>query len=119
MRELLRVWAGIVGNDLAGTEEFPFVDDQAFEAYGASGVDFVCADSDLCAEVVAEAIAETRAAIDKHISRIDQGHEPLGFCLVGADDSVGVFRAVAVNVLDGGVQAIYDFYREDVIEILG
>jgi len=44
---MLRVWGGVVGDDLAGSEHFPFVDYQAFEAYGTSGVDFVCAYADL------------------------------------------------------------------------
>jgi len=104
---------------LAGAEHFPFVDKQSFESYGASGVDFVCADTDFGAEAVAEAIGESRTAIDKHIRRIDQCHESLDLALVGGDYGVGVFRAVAVDVLDGGVQAINDFYREDVIEIFG
>ena len=85
------VWAGIVGYCLAGSEHFPFVYQQAFEAYGAAGVDFVCADSDFGAEVVAETVAESSAAVNKDVSRIDEGHEPLGFALVGGDDGVGVF----------------------------
>jgi hypothetical protein len=44
--ELAGVGAGVVRHDLAFAEELPFVDDQAVEADGASGVDFVGADAD-------------------------------------------------------------------------
>jgi len=104
---------------LAGTEEFVFIDYQAFESYGAASVDFVGAYADFGAEAIAEAVAETRTAIDENIGGIDQCHEPLGLAPLGGDDGVGVFRAVAVDVLDGSVQAVDDFYRENVIEILG
>lgn len=73
MRELFFcVWAGVVGDGLAGAEHFPFIDYETFEADWASGVDFVCADADLGAEAVAEAVAEARAAIPENIRRIDQ-----------------------------------------------
>ena len=88
MREPFRVGAGVVGDDLAGTEEFPFVDQETFEANRTAGVDFVGADADFGAEVVAEAVTEARAAIPEHIGGIDQCHETLRFGLVGGDDRV-------------------------------
>ena len=119
MCELLGVGAGVVGYDLACARESPFVDQEAFEADRASSVDFVGADADFGAEVVAEAIAEARAAIPKDVARIDQGHEPLSFALIGGDDAVGVSRAVTIDMVDRGFQTIDYFYREDVIEIFG
>jgi len=46
MSELPRVGASVVGDDLAFAVELPFVDEEAVEAYGASGVDLVGADAD-------------------------------------------------------------------------
>jgi hypothetical protein len=46
VRELPGVGAGVIGDDLAFAEELPLVDDQAVEADGAAGVDFVGADAD-------------------------------------------------------------------------
>jgi hypothetical protein len=40
------IWPRVIRDDLAFAVEFPFVDQQAVEAYGASGVDFVRADAD-------------------------------------------------------------------------
>ena len=68
MCKLLGVRAGVVGYDLAGAGELPFVDQQAFEAYGAAGVDLVGADADLGAEVVAVAVAEASAAVPENVS---------------------------------------------------
>ena len=63
MCEFLGVGTGVVSYDMACAGESPFVDQQAIEADGASGVDFVGADADLGAEVVAVAVAEASAAI--------------------------------------------------------
>lgn len=49
MREFAGVGTGVVGYDLAFAVQFPLIDQEAVEAYGASGVDFVCADADFCA----------------------------------------------------------------------
>ena len=38
------VFSGVVGDDLAGAEEFIFVDDESFETDGAAGVDFIGVD---------------------------------------------------------------------------
>ena len=57
------VFSGVVGYDLAGAVQFVFVNDQAFEADGAAGVDFIGADSDFGTEAVAKAVGETRAAV--------------------------------------------------------
>ena len=47
MGELAGVRAGVAGYDLAFAGELPLVDDQAVEADGATGVDFVGADASL------------------------------------------------------------------------
>ena len=94
MGEFFCVWAGVVGDDLAGAEEFVFVDDQSFESYGAAGVDFARADTDFCAEAVAEAVAEARAAIPEYVCGIDQRHEPFGLVFFRCDNRIGMFRAV-------------------------
>ena len=79
MCEFFGVGAGVVGDDLAGAEELVFVDEKALEADGAAGVDFVGADADLSAEVVAEAVAKARAAVPKDIPQIgDQQEVELG-----------------------------------------
>jgi len=46
MGEFSRVQADVISDDLAFAVEFPFVDQQAVESYGASGVDFTRADTD-------------------------------------------------------------------------
>ena len=61
------IGTGVVGDDLAGAEKFPFVDKQTFETDGTAGVDFVGADADFGAEAIAEAIAEARAAIPEDV----------------------------------------------------
>ena len=44
------------GDDVALADETPFVDQQSVQAYGAPGVDFVCADADFRTEAVAETV---------------------------------------------------------------
>ena len=79
MCEFFGVGAGVVGDDLAGAEELVFIDEKALEADGAAGVDFVGADADFSAEVVAEAVAKGRAAVPKDIPQIgDQQAVELG-----------------------------------------
>lgn len=90
MREFFGVGAGVVGYGLACACESPFVDQQALETDRASSVDFIGADADLGAEVVAVAVAEARATIPENVARIDQGHEPLGRAIIGSDNAVGV-----------------------------
>ena len=46
MRELPCIGAGVIGYDLAFAIELPFVDQEAIQTDGASGVDFVGADAD-------------------------------------------------------------------------
>ena len=119
VREFFRVGTGIVGDDLAGAEELPFIDEQALEAYGSAGVDFVGADADFGAEVVTEAVIKTCAAIPEDTPRIDKGHKPFSLFLIRRNDRVSMSRAKAVDVLNRLFQAVNDFYREDSVQILG
>ena len=45
MREFFFTFC-VVGDNLAGAEEFPFVNQEAFEADGAAGVNLRCAYAD-------------------------------------------------------------------------
>ncbi len=80
MGELAGVRAGVIGDDLAFSEELPFADHQAVEA---AGVDFVGADGDFGAQAVTIAVAETRAGVPENVSGIDEVHEALGLLAVG------------------------------------
>ena len=53
---------------MAGAAELVFVDYEALESYRAAGVNFVGADAELGAEAVAEAVAESRAAVPEYVA---------------------------------------------------
>jgi len=59
MCEFPGVQADVIGNDLAFAIQFPLVDQEAVEAYGASGVDFAGADTDFGAQAVTVAVASS------------------------------------------------------------
>jgi hypothetical protein len=70
MHEFFRVWATVVGDNLAGTNKFPFVNHQSFQPDRPAGVDFARADTHLGPQAVAVAVAESRAALSQKISPI-------------------------------------------------
>ena len=59
--------AGVVAYDVSVAEEFVLVGEEAFEAYGASGVDFGGGDAYFGAEAVAEAVEIGRASCRERV----------------------------------------------------
>ncbi len=119
MREFFCLAAGIVRYDLAGAEEFPFINDKPFQTYRPAGVYLVGAYAHFSAEPVTEAVGEAGAAVPEHVCGIDQVHKPFGLFLISGNNAVGMSRAVMVNMVDCLFKAINDFYRKDIIQILG
>ncbi len=119
VREFFCAAAGIVGDNLAGAQQLPFVNHKAFQANRAAGVYLIGADTHFGAKAVAEAIAKTSAAVPEYVRRIDQVHKLGGLFLVGGNNGVGVAGAEMVYMLDGLVETGHDFYGEDIIQVLG
>lgn len=71
---------------MALADEFVFVNEQAFEADGASCVYFVCAYADFCTESVSVAVAESCGCVPEDIRRVNEVHEFAGGILVGGYD---------------------------------
>ena len=109
--------AGVVAYDVSVAEEFVLVGEEAFEAYGASGVDFGGGDAYFGAEAVAEAVGEAGACVLVDVGAVDQGHEFLGcFCVLG-EDAVGVVGAVGIDVIDGFIDTAYDLQGDDEVDV--
>ena len=86
----------------------PLIRGDFFEGHGAAGVQFLCADANLCAKAELTAIGEAGGGIVIDTGGIDLVEEALGGCGVLGDDALAVTRAIAGNVLKGFVQAIDD-----------
>jgi len=67
VRKFFCVRAGIVGDDLAGADQLPFVNHEAFQADRTASVNLVRANAQFGAKAIAIAIAKTGAAIPKDI----------------------------------------------------
>ena len=76
-------------------------------------------DADLGAEAELAAVGELGRGVVQHDRRIDLAQEFLGRRLVLGDDRVGVVRAVALDVRDGGVDAVDHLDGDDGVEIFG
>ena len=84
----------------------PFVGCEFPESHGASGVHFLCADSDFGSESELGAVGEGGAGVDVAAGGVDFAEEALGGLLVFGYDGFGVFEAVVVDVLEGLVDGV-------------
>ena len=101
--------AGVVAYDVSVAEEFVLVGEEAFEAYGASGVDFGGGDAYFGAEAVAEAVGEAGGGVLIDAGGVHQGHEAAGGFFIFRNNTVGVVGAVGIDVADGFVCTAYQF----------
>lgn len=89
------------------------------ESHGAAGVQFVGADADFCAEAVFFSVAEAGGAVVIDACAVHAVLEGIGMLGVFGDDGIAVVRAVAVDVVDGFLQAADGFDGEDEIFVFG
>ena len=92
---------------------------ESLESDGPARVDPAGADPHLGAEPIAESVRKARARVDEHARRVDAAHErAAGLGRLG-DDTVGVVRAVLVDVRDGGREGGHGAHGEREREVLG
>ncbi|MEZ4534883.1 MAG: hypothetical protein R3D26_07750 [Cyanobacteriota/Melainabacteria group bacterium] len=97
MRKLTR--AGIFLHSLPFAGQFVFICDDTFESHGSTGVEFAGGDADLGAESIAESVGKTGGDIVIDACRVDPSEELLeGFC-IGTDQTVGMTRAMAIDMV--------------------
>ncbi|MFM1944882.1 MAG: hypothetical protein RI897_3864 [Verrucomicrobiota bacterium] len=102
---------------MAGSEAEPFDGGEFFESHGAAGADFVGADPDFCAHTELVTVGEAGGGVPVDGGGVDGGEEFPGGGFVGSDDAIGVVAAVAVDVMDGGVDALDRADIEDEVVI--
>ena len=73
-----------------------------FGAHRPARVQAVGGDADLAAEAELAAVGELGRGVDQDDGAVDTRREPFGGLGVGGDDGLGVARAVAGEVIDGG-----------------
>src|SRR5437879_13645551 len=71
---------------------------------------FLRADSHLRAKAELASISKARGGIPINCWRIHQAEKLVRVGFVGSDDSFGVLRRIAIDMLDGIVQRRYDAY---------
>ena len=77
------------------------------------------ADPHLGAEAIAKPVCEAGARVHEHAGRVDAAHERAAGSGRLGDDTVGVVRAVLVDVRDGGCEGAHGAHGEREREVLG
>src|ERR1044071_2985310 len=90
---------------------------QFFQTHRAESVDLARADADLGAKTEFAAVVEAGRSIDHHRRRIYPLDEFPGFLVAARDDAFGVFRTVALDMLDRLVHVLDYTHGEHQIEI--
>ena len=92
--------------DLPGAAHAILEAGELFDADRAAGMQLAGGDADLGAEAELAAVGELRRGVVQHDRRVDFAQELVGGLSVGGDDRVGVMRAVALDMGDGGIDVI-------------
>ena len=104
---------------MAVAHQPPLIDHQPLHSHRTPGMDLVGADAHLGPQAKPETVAETAAAIQHHIRRIDQMHEETPPAVSPGDDDIGMSGTVTVDVVDGLRQGVDHFDGQDKIQVFG
>ena len=105
--------AGVIGGDMALTAQPVAIGHQTLQPNGAAGGHGLGGDAHLCAKAVAEAIGEAGRAVEVDPGAVYRSQEAVGRGGSSGADRVGVARAVAGDVLEGGIQIGHHFHAQD------
>src|SRR3546814_6994800 len=92
---------------------------QLLRANRSAGVQLAGRDADLGAHAELTAVGKLRRGVVHHDSGIDLVHEADRRRGIFGDDSLGVVRAVAIDVGDGVVEILDHLHRDDRRQVFG
>ena len=97
--------------DMPITQHHKLLRGQPFQADWSTGMDFIGGYADFRTQPIFETIGETRRGIHHHAARIHFAKEASRPAVVFGHDSVGMFRALGVDVFNRLIQIGHHAHR--------
>ena len=92
---------------------------QAIETNRATCMQLVIRDTNLGTKTILKAIRKARAGINHHTGTIHFPQEAVCSCLIGRDDGIGMFAAIALNVIHCFIQRCHRLNRQNWRKVFG